>query len=104
MAKNHDSQPGIFCPDQLNLLNRVNRKTCDWHGLSVNGADAKELARRAISIFDSGLPDEAALFKTLRREPLISKHFHRASAELDRTYRRALHPNTIGAAPRINSI
>lgn len=77
-----------FLPDHLKLLNRVIRKTCDWHGLSINETDAKEPAGRAISILNSGLTDE----------PHFSKRFDA------NPYRRVLHPSTIGAAPRIASL
>lgn len=77
MIRSHAFQSGIFEPDELGLLNRVLEKTCRWHGLSGKGEDAALIAARAITLFRSGLFDEAALFKTLRREPLPKVPNHR---------------------------
>ncbi|MEI5682648.1 MULTISPECIES: hypothetical protein [unclassified Mesorhizobium] len=94
MTNHHDFQPRILYPDDLDLLDRVVQKTCDWHGLSVKGEDAEELASRAMSLFSSGLTSEDALFKRLRREPLARRP-HRAFADLTRIYRRDWRPKTI---------
>ncbi|RJG41533.1 hypothetical protein [Mesorhizobium sp. DCY119] len=94
MTSQHDFKPGVFYPNQLDVLNRVVQKTCDWHGLSVKGEDARELASRAMSLFSSGLSSEEALFKRLRREPL-AKRAHRAFADLTHSYRRDWRPKTL---------
>jgi hypothetical protein len=94
MTNHNDFQPGIFYPEQLDVLNRVVRKTCDWHGLSVKGEDAKELASRAMSLFSSGVNNEELLFKRLRREPLV-KRSRRAFADLTRIHPRVWQPKTL---------
>jgi hypothetical protein len=74
----HASWSGIVDPSQLALLDRVHKKMCLWHGLNENGEEATHLADRAFSLFSSGVTDEGALFKTLRREALpkrVRRHF-----------------------------
>jgi hypothetical protein len=77
----HASWSAIVDPSQLALLDRVHKKTCLWHGLRANGEDATHLADRASSLFSSGVTDEGALFKTLRREAL-PKRAHRHFADI----------------------
>ncbi|NGN40174.1 hypothetical protein G6N74_03780 [Mesorhizobium sp. CGMCC 1.15528] len=77
----------IFCPEELQMLCRVVKKTCDWHGLGYGGQDAKDIATLAMSLFASGQINEEFLFKRLRREPLV-RRTHRAFADLATSQRR----------------
>jgi hypothetical protein len=86
----HASRSGIVDPSQLALLHRVHKNMCLWHGLSSQGEDATYLADRAISLFSSGVTDEGALFKTLRREAL-PKRARRQFADMVRLNRADWH-------------
>ncbi|MEI5682649.1 MULTISPECIES: hypothetical protein [unclassified Mesorhizobium] len=73
MNSSHAFQTGIFYPAQLGVLNRVVAKLCRWYGFEAEGSDADVLSRRAVSLHSSGITNEEALFRKLRRMPL-AKH------------------------------
>jgi hypothetical protein len=59
------STSGIAYPDDMELLKRVFDRFCEAHQIIQGGTDAEEIAQAAMSLFQAGVFDEAALWKHL---------------------------------------
>lgn len=65
MSASFNSHDGIAYPTDLKLLNDVFSRVCREHGLRESSPAAEDVGRAAMSLFSSGVDDEAELFTSL---------------------------------------